>query len=101
MDEEKYVILRSEDIIPPSRGDIGATREAEMFALRETRPMVKLEEAELTKRERNDIRRDPRTRAIAMLMPMKLIAPISRTAAVTATQPWGVEAVRAPESPFD
>lgn len=101
MDEEKYVILRSEDIIPPSRGDIGATREAEMFALRETRPMVKLEEAELTKRERNDIRRDPRTRAIAMLMPMKLIAPISRTAAVTATQPWGVEAVRASESPFD
>lgn len=101
MDTEKYVILSSREIIPPSRGDIGATREAEMFALRETRPMVKLEEAELTKKERNDIRQDPRTRAIAMPMPLKLIAPMSLTDASTATLAWGVEAVRASESPFD
>jgi hypothetical protein len=66
MDTETYVILSSREIIAPSRGDIGVTRGGEMFSLEVTRPIVKLEEAELTKKERNDIRQDPRTRAIAM-----------------------------------
>lgn len=65
-----------------------------------TTSIVKLEEAELTKRERNDLRRDPSTLAIARPMPMKLIAPVSRTAAIPAKQ-WGIDAVRASESPFD
>jgi subtilisin family serine protease len=101
MGTEKYVILSSREMIPPSRGDLGNTHRAEMFALRETRPMVKLEEAELTKKESNDIRQDPGVRAIAKPMPLKLIAPMSLTTATSATQPWGVEAVRAPASPFD
>jgi subtilisin family serine protease len=105
MDTERYVILRSREISAPSRGDIGFTRGGEMSPLEVPRPIVKLEEADLTKRERNDLRHDPSTRAIAMPMPMKLIAPVSRspidTAAATATQTWGIEAVRASESPFD
>jgi subtilisin family serine protease len=101
MDTEEYVILRSSEILPPARGDIGRARRSEMFPLEVTQPIVKLEEAELTKRESNDLRRDPRTLAIAKPMPVKLIAPVSSTAAPTATKSWGIDAVRASESPFD
>jgi subtilisin family serine protease len=101
MDSKKYVILRSSEMLPPARGDIGRARRAEMFPLEVTQPIVKLEEAELTKQESNDLRRDSRTLAIAKPMPMKLIAPFSSTAAITATKSWGIDAVRASESPFD
>jgi subtilisin family serine protease len=100
MDSKKYVILRSE-ILPPARGDIGRARRAEMFPLEATQPIVKLEDAELTKREVNDLRRDPRTLAIAKPMPMKLVAPVGSPSAPTATKSWGIDAVRASESPFD
>jgi subtilisin family serine protease len=65
-------------------------------------PIAKLEEVDLTKRERNDLRRDPSTRAIAMPMPMKLIAPVNRGPIGTAAaQTWGIEAIRASESQYD
>lgn len=80
MEEEKYIILRSRDISAPARGEIGKVRRGELFP-REVSSIVRLEEAELTKRERNDMRRDPSTLAIARPMPMKLIAPVSRTSA--------------------
>ena len=101
MDSKKYVILSSSEILPPARGDIGRARRAEMFPLEAAQPIVKLESAELTKREVNDLRRDPRTLAIAKPMPMKLIAPVGSPAAPTATKSWGIDAVRASESPFD
>jgi len=101
MDSNKYVILRSSEILPPARGDMGRARRAEMFPLEAAQPIVKLESAELTKREINDLRRDPRTLAIAKPMPMKLIAPVVSSDAPTATKSWGIDAVRASESPFD
>lgn len=101
MDSNKYVILSSSEILPPARGDIGRARRAEMFPLKAAQPIVKLESAELTKREVNDLRRDPRTLAIAKPMPMKLIAPVGSNAATAATKAWGIDAVRASESPFD
>lgn len=101
MNTEKYVILRSREISAPTRGEIGRVRRGEIFPLEVPRSIVKLEEAELNKRERNDLRRDPSTLAIAKPMPMKLIAPVNLTAAATSTQSWGIEAVRASESPFD
>ncbi|AKB49990.1 putative subtilisin [Methanosarcina barkeri str. Wiesmoor] len=99
--DSKYVILHSSEILPPSRGDIGRARRAEVFPLEAAQPIVKLEYAELTKRESNDLRRDPRTLAIAKPMPMKLIAPVGSLDAPTATKSWGIDAVRASESPFD
>jgi len=101
MDSKKYVILRSSEILPPARGDIGRAHRAEMFPMEAAQPIVKLEYAELTKRESNDLRRDPRTLAIAKPMPMKLIAPVGSPDAPTATKSWGIDAVRASESPFD
>lgn len=105
MNTEKYIILSSREISAPTRGDIGRAWGAEMFPMGVPRPIVKLEEADLTKRERNYLRNDPSTRAIAKSMPMKLIAPVSSssidTAAATATKAWGIDAVRASESPFD
>ena len=73
METEKYVVLRSREISAPPRGDMGARAGAALPAgLR--RQVVKLEEVELTKRERNDLRRDPSTRAIALPMPLRCIS---------------------------
>lgn len=101
MEEEKYIILRSREISAPTRGDMGKARRGELFPRDVTTSIVKLEEAELTKRERNDMRRDPSTLAIARPMPMRLIAPVSRTSAAAPAKQWGLDAVRASESPFD
>ena len=62
-----------------------------------------IEDAELGETEREDLRRDPRTLAIARPMPMKLIEPVATSAAASpanATQTWGVKAVGATLSPF-
>jgi len=64
---------------------------------------MEIEETELSKAERADLRRDPRTLAIAEPMPMTLIEPmdteeVAEPAAGNAT--WGVDAVRAPDSPL-
>ena len=101
METEKYVVLRSREISAPPRGDMGARAGAALPAgLR--RQVVKLEEVELSKRERNDLRRDPSTRAIALPMPLRLIEPVRGEPAVAAAGPaWGIGAVRAPESTYD
>lgn len=104
MNTEKYIILRSREISAPNPGNIGM-RGAGVTTFGQPKPEIKLEEADLTKGERNDLRRDPRTRAIAMPMPLRLITPVSASAvpadATPAPETWGVKAVRAPESPFD
>lgn len=106
MNTEKYIILRSREVSSPSRGDMG-TRGAGVNTFSRPTATIKLEEADLTKRERNDLRRDPRTRAIALPMPLRLIAPVKRQTVNTMAQPpagtttWGVKAVRAHESRFD
>jgi subtilisin family serine protease len=105
MVSEKYVVLRSRELYAPARGDMGIrVRRGELLAPGESRPVVRLEEIDLTKRERNDLRRDPGTRAIALPMPMKLIAPVSSrpvSPAAPGVQTWGIEAVRALASEYD
>lgn len=101
MDSTKYIILHSSEILPPARGDMGRAHRTELLPLEAAQPIVKLEEAELTKREVNDLRRDPRTLAIAKPMPLKLIEPVDSSSAATATKCWGIDAVRASESPYD
>lgn len=104
MSTEKYIVLRTRETSAPTRGDMG-TRGAGLSTFGQPKPEIKLEEADLSKRERNDLRRDPRTRAIAMPMPLRLIAPVSNSEVppdpAPAPETWGVKAIRAPESPYD
>lgn len=101
MSEPKYIVLRRQSPIVPEAGSL-ATRSF----MRPSRPVpetMEIEEAALTKADRDDLRRDPRTRAIAVSMPMKLIAPMESkevAAGSSGDETWGVKAVRAPESPF-
>jgi subtilisin family serine protease len=65
---------------------------------------MEVEEADLSVRDRSDLRRDPNTRAIARPMPLTLIELVAsgevETAAVDDVA-WGVKAVGALDSPFD
>ena len=96
MFETTYTILRSESLVTPPIGNLGG-------ALESVGPQeVKVEEAQLGLAERNDLRRDPRTKAMAITMPMKLIKPVAaEDAAPAAASTWGVEAVNAHNSPFN
>ena len=95
----KYIVLRRETALVPEAANLGARGGIRPFGFGpET---LQIEEAELTRAERADLRRDPRTRAIAASMPMRLIEPVeSGDAAANAGETWGVRAVRAHESPF-
>ena len=102
MAEQKYVVLRTENIIVPTIDELGfrtfGTRSVAGAPIE-----LAVEESSLTSNERNDLRRDPRTKAIAPLMPMKLIEPVkqSEVKAFADSATWGIEAVRASDSRFD
>ncbi len=98
---EKYIVLRTREPLAPARGDLGKRVRPMERAAAPLAPVARLEEMDLTKREKNDLRRDPNTRAIAQPMPMKLIAPVSSGPASPGIQSWGIEAVRALESQYD
>lgn len=102
MSTNKYVIIQSSGVVVPTSDNVGFR--GGMEVLRAFPESIEIEEADLTSRERNDLRRDPRTRAIAPPMPMSLIQPVEENgvpASSLASSTWGVEAVRAPESNFD
>ena len=95
MTVEKYIVLRSSAVMVPTFENLGTRAGA---AVAEALPeRLEIEEAELTRAERSDLRRDPRTRAVAPPMPMKLIEPTASEdisgAAASANATWGVEAV--------
>jgi len=98
----KYVILTDKSRLVPTMENLGTRGGARSF---ETVPeMLEVDEAELTMKERSDLRKDPRVRAIAPPMPMALIEPVeskSVTAAEATEVTWGVDAVGALASPFD
>jgi subtilisin family serine protease len=99
---DKYIILSSKSPVVPTLDNLGTRGSIRTF---ESEPeTLKVEEAALTRAERNDLRRDPRTRAIAPPMPMKLVDPVESHAvnvAETEDVTWGVRAVGALESSFD
>lgn len=99
--DTKYVILRSQEILVPTTDNLGVRRGANTFAL--DPEQMQIEATELTLSERNDLRRDPRTMAIAPAFPLKLIAPVESQDVATpaADSTWGIEAVGATSSPFD
>lgn len=109
MHNEKYIILRSQPTRTPSFDSLG-TRGIPLpgaFEMDMAEAKIEIEESELNKKEIHDLRRDPRTQAIAPPMPMKLITPVSESDASDtagtsdAGSTWGVEAVKADQSPFD
>ena len=62
---------------------------------------LELMNADMSRADHADARRDPRTLAIAEPMPLKLIAPLASDANPMQAGPtWGVEAVGATTSPF-
>ena len=99
----KYIILKRNKAVVPTMENLGMrARPTDAFA--EAPDSLELVEAELTIANRNDLRKDPRTRAIALPMPMKLIAPVkSQDVSAHEAQEiaWGIRAVGALESPFD
>jgi len=108
MNTSEYIVLRSQDPIVPSNESLntrGRTRSPGAAVFAEGPETLEIEQVSISKAERNDLRRDPRTRAIAPPMPMKLIEPVSShdddDAAATTTTAWGVSAVGAPASTFD
>lgn len=100
MQQHEYVVIRSTSPITRSPGAM-AGRQPTLAA---TAPeVIDIEEVGLTSREHADLRRDPRTHAIARSMPMKLITPaeVADTAPAAGDATWGVEAVGATDTPFD
>jgi subtilisin family serine protease len=99
MVDKKYIVLQTQPHVVPEAGGIRVLGEPSGEGPTTTR----ITEVALSEAERSDLRRDPRTRAIAPSMPMKLVEPKETTDAIPQAGPatWGVEAVRAPDSPFD
>lgn len=88
----EYIILRNEDLSKSAGG----------FEVFDAAPSI--EETVLTRAQASDIRRDPEIAAIAPAMPMKLIEPVNideEPALESSEIIWGIQAVRAHESPFD
>lgn len=100
LEETKYVILRSREIIVPTTENLG-TRGARI--LEANSQELEIEETQLNHSERIDLRRDPRTMAIAPAFPLRLIKPVESedVSAPAADSTWGIDAVGATSSPFD
>lgn len=70
-------------------------------------PVIKVEKAELSSKELNDLRRDDEVLAAAPSMPLEPIAPTEinvlseEEASALSSSTWGIKAVRADESPYD
>lgn len=98
--DTKYVILRSREILVPTLDNLGV-RGARAVELEPQE--LEIEETELNRSQRNDLRRDPRTRAIAPAFPLKLIAPVASQdiSTTSAESLWGIDAVGATTSPYD
>lgn len=95
--KEKYVILRESSARPrgPVPGPSGAT---------ETRAAVHVEVDELDRRTSRAVAAKRDVKAIAPVIPMRLISPVPQpadTAQPAAGVSWGITAVKADTSPFD
>jgi subtilisin family serine protease len=102
MSDKEYIILRSEGPATPAGGM--AVRGPGAQPADAGSEVLQLEQASLSKTDRDDLRRDPRTRAMAEPMPMRLIEPLDSDdieIEPNATSTWGIDAINAPPSPFD
>jgi len=102
MNTEKFIILRSKSPVIPTFDNLGFRRFSQPLGA--VPGIIEVEEADLSVRDRSDIRSDPNIRAIAPPMPLTLIEPVASEKIETAGAhdvAWGVKAVGAPDSPFD
>jgi subtilisin family serine protease len=107
MNPTKYVILHEPD--SPSAGDVAyrsvGSRTAAFAAARKAPPWApKVETDELAPSTARALVQKRKVAAVAPVMPMRLIAPAGIRdvpASAARVAPWGLEAVRALESPFD
>lgn len=102
---ETYVILQTQEVMVPTIDNLSRTLSFGHFSTYPLAPAtLTVESAVLTGAERQDLRRDPRTRAIAPMMPMTVIKPVASepvTAEALATGTWGIQAVGASDSSLD
>lgn len=106
MDNQNYIVLRTEKLFVPDSGNLGAPGlEATGAGASSNAENLEISTMTLSKADRDDIRRDPRTKAMAAPMPLRLIEPTETgepdANAAAAGTTWGVEAVGATRSPFD
>jgi len=108
MDNQEFIVLRTEKLLVPDPADMGGpVLEGLGAGPRAAVPEnLQISTETLSKAERDDLRRDPRTRAMAAPMPLKLIEPMDEAeepeaTALAADATWGVNAVGAVDSPFD
>ena len=106
MGQKHYVVLRTEKLFVPEAGSLGGPGFASMdVGFSPSAETINVSTVELSKADRDDLRRDPRTKAIAEPMPLKLIEPAEvgepNAGATAASATWGVEAVGATQSQFD
>jgi len=102
MKEHNYIVLSSNRVMVPTMDNLGVSMGGRTIA--SVDDDFELTEAQLTPKERSDLRRDPRVRAIAPPMPLNLISPVEQQdvdVADMASSTWGVEAVGAIDSDFD
>ncbi len=103
MQNETYVILQRQDVMVPTFDNLGRPASMTNFSVLPPTALT-VQEAALSGVERHDLRRDPRTLAVAPMMPMQLIAPVASEevgADALASVPWGIQAVGALDSDFD
>jgi subtilisin family serine protease len=103
---KEYIVLRTEKLFVPEAGNLGAPGfEAATAGSSSNAENLEVSTMTLSKADRDDLRRDPRTKAMAAPMPMILIKPTDAkepdAAAAAANATWGVEAVGATQSQFD
>jgi subtilisin family serine protease len=96
---DKYIVVQSKNIIAPAFYNLGVVARGNNVI-----DAVEVYEVELNVKERVDLRRDPRIRAIAQSIPMQLIKPVKNDVSSDVydqATAWGVDAVGAGSSPYD
>lgn len=107
MEKQTYVMLRRLDAEVPALSNLGLdVRAGPSLSGPPVAAPVVITSAEMSKKDRDDARRDPRTVALAPDMPMSLIQPLANAtpAADDGLEngvAWGVRAVGAVQSTFD
>lgn len=111
----EYIVLQEKSHITPTLDNVGRNHRNIVFASApfssglDLLESISIETHQLTDKERNDLRRDPKTRAIAPPMTMKIIDTqkiLDTQEAMNASytkngSAWGVHAVEAGTSRFD
>ena len=104
MSTERYIVLHANRGLSTDEPFSGGVASIGASATAAT-PVAQIEVADLTHANVRDLARDPEVAAIALPMPLSIIAPIAEAAAAPvaaqAASTWGIRAIKADTSPFD